>query len=129
MSDYIRRIRLQSSIMKFKTDIKVTQIAHDNPSMIEEDNLRYDACLELSDKSIQPEGEVQEKQIHGGKCAVFFHKGSYELLGETYKNIGDWLVNSGISLGDEPLVQKYLDLDPRGVDPQELRTLIYLPIR
>lgn len=37
-------------------------ISHDNSNVIEENNLRYDTCLELSD-SINPKGEVSKKQI------------------------------------------------------------------
>lgn len=102
-------------------------IAHDNPSVIEEHNLRYDACLELSD-SVNPKGEVAKKQISGGKYALFMHKGPYQFLGETFRNIGDWIVDSGIDLRDEPSFHKYLDLDPTGIKEEDLRTEIYVPI-
>jgi AraC family transcriptional regulator len=103
-------------------------IAHDNPSVINNDEIRYDACLEVNDKFIGPQGEVQAKQISAGKYAVFLHNGSYELLGEIYKNIGDWIVESGIELRDEPQIHKYLDLDPRKTKPENLKTEIYVPI-
>ena len=102
-------------------------ISHDNPNVIEENNLRYDACLELND-SINPKGEVSKKQIAGGKYALFVHKGSYELLEETFRSIGDWIVETGTSLRDEPSVQKYLDLDPTGIKEEDLRTELYIPI-
>ena len=102
-------------------------IAHDNPSVIEEDNLRYDACLELNE-SVNPMGEVSIKQIAGGKYALFMHKGSYALLGESFKNIGDWIVESGVELRDEPSFQKYLDLDPTGIKEKDLKTELYIPI-
>ena len=102
-------------------------ISHDNPKVIEEHNLRYDACLEL-DKSVEPKGEVASKQIAGGKYALFMNKGSYELIGETFKNIGDWIVESGVELQDEPSFQKYLNLDPTGIKEEDLRTEIYVPI-
>jgi len=54
-------------------------ISHDNPNVIEEHNLRYDACLELNE-SVNPKGEVSSKQIAGGKYALFIHKGSYSLI-------------------------------------------------
>lgn len=102
-------------------------ISHDNPKVIEEHNLRYDACLELSD-SVNPKGEVAKKQISGGKYALFVHKGPYEFLGETFRNIGDWIVESGIVLRDEPSFQKYLDLDPTVIKEEDLQTEIYVPI-
>lgn len=102
-------------------------ISHDNPKVIEEHNLRYDACLELS-YSVNPKGEVAKKQISGGKYALFVHKGPYQFLGETFRNIGDWIVESGIVLRDEPSFQKYLDLDPTGIKEEDLETEIYVPI-
>ena len=89
-------------------------ISHDNPKVIEEYNLRYDACLEL-DECINPKGEVSSKQISGGKYALFMHKGSVSLIGETFRNIGDWIVKSGVSLRDEPSFQTYLDLVQTGI--------------
>jgi len=102
-------------------------ISHDNPTVIEENNLRYDACLELDD-SVSPKGEVSTKQIAGGKYALFMHKGSPSFIGETFKNIGDWIIESGVSLRDEPSFQKYLDLDPTGIKEEDLRTELYVPI-
>lgn len=104
-------------------------IAHDNPRVIEEQNLRYDACLELSQSGVQEQGEVTKKVITSGKYALFVHEGAYEFLGETFKNIGDWIVENGIALRDEPQFQKYLDLDPTGVKEKDLRTEIYVPIK
>ncbi|QFR49634.1 AraC family transcriptional regulator [Sulfurimonas lithotrophica] len=104
-------------------------IAHDNPAIVESDKIRYDACLEINDKSIKPNGKIQAKQLSGGKYAVFMHNGSYEQLDKTYKNIGDWIVDSGVELRDEPQFQKYLDLDPREVEVQDLQTEIYVPIK
>ena len=102
-------------------------ISHDNPTLIEENKLRYDACLELKG-SVTPKGEVARKQIAGGKYALFMHKGSPSLLGETFKNIGDWIVSSGVALRDEPTFHKYLDLDPTGIKEEDLRTELYIPI-
>jgi AraC family transcriptional regulator len=104
-------------------------ISHDNPYVIEEENLRYDACVEFYGDLPQSKGEVQKKVMAGGKYAVFMHEGAYELLGETFKNVGDWIVSNGISLRDEPQVQKYLNLDPTGIEEKDLRTEIYVPIQ
>ena len=103
-------------------------ISLDNPTVIEENKLRYDACLELNGK-ISPKGEVSHKQIAGGKYAVFMHKGPYSLIGETFKDIGDWIVESGVSLRNEPSFQKYLDLDPTGIKEEDLRTKLYVPLK
>lgn len=104
-------------------------ISHDNPRVIEEQNLRYDACLELLENEVQEQGEVTKKVISGGKYALFLHEGAYEFIGETFKNIGDWIVENGISLRDEPQFQKYLDLDPTNIKEEDLKTEIYIPLQ
>lgn len=63
--------------MKFHKNImgKATMhfgIGHDNPSLVEQNLLRYDACITCEDESIEPKGEVFKKMLDGGKCAVFF---------------------------------------------------------
>lgn len=104
-------------------------IAYDNPTCTDEDKLRYDACVKLKEEHLaEPEGDVCEKTIDGGKYALFLHKGSYETLDVTYNQIGDWMVESGVKLRNRPVFQKYLDLDPRGVEPKNLRTEIYVPV-
>ena len=103
-------------------------IGHDNPNLIEPDLLRYDACISCDDASIEPEGEVFRKVMDGGEFAVFLHKGAYENLKGTYDAIGDWIVQSGVKLRDNPMFEKYLNRDPRRTKPENLRTEIYVPI-
>lgn len=103
-------------------------IAHDNPKITESELIRYDACLLVNDPQIKPSGEVMSKTIAGGKYAVFVHEGAYETLDITYNAVSDWIVQNGVEVDNRPIVQKYLDLDPRGVKPEDLRTEICLPI-
>jgi len=201
LSDYIRRVILQSTTLKFKTNQKITQIAltsgyetnasfsktkkglkmlkpkfvelepieilyvrktgdytkscgeawqiildfitnqnikdkvimrigigHDNPNVTATDKLRCDACIVLNDKKIKPNGEVLGKGIDGGKYAMFLHIGSYEKLKSVYDEIGDWIVDSNIELRNIPMFEKYLDIDPREIKPENLKTEIYIPI-
>ena len=104
-------------------------IGHDNPNVTATDKLRCDACIELNDKNIKPSGKVLSKRINGGKYAMFLHVGSYEKLKSVYDEIGDWIVQSDIELRDEPMFEKYLDIDPRVINPENLKTEIYVPIK
>ena len=103
-------------------------IGHDNPNVTDIDKLRYDACITWDDKTVRPSGEVLNKVIDGGKYAMFLHKGSYENLKNTYDEVGDWIVESGVELRDVPMFEKYLNRDPRRTKPENLKTEIYLPI-
>lgn len=102
-------------------------IAHDNPLITKEEHLRYDACI-LLDKKISLKGEVLSKTLAGGKYARFLHEGAYERLDQSYQEISDWIVAHNVRLRNEPIFQKYLDLDPRGVESEKLKTEIYVPM-
>jgi AraC family transcriptional regulator len=105
-------------------------IAYDNPDCTQEEKLRYEACVCLKEGyEATPHGEVCKKTIEGGRYAVFLHRGSYMSLDVTYKQIGDWMVQSGVTLRDRPVFQKYLDLDPREVDENDLQTEVYVPVK
>jgi AraC family transcriptional regulator len=104
-------------------------IGHDDPNIIDEEKLRYDACISWDDKTVEPIGDILDKVIEGGKYAVFLHKGAYENLKQTYDMIGDWIVENGIEVRDLPMFEKYLNKDPRRTKPQNLKTEIYVPLK
>ena len=123
---YKNKIKYKKNLMG--KDTLMFGIGHDNPNINNENKLRYDACITWDDKTVQPEGEISNKTIAGGKYAVFMHKGSYDNLKLTYDSIADWIVQSGIILADKPMFEKYLNRDPRRTKVENLKTEIYVPI-
>ncbi len=123
---YKNKIKYKKNLMG--KDTMMFGIGHDNPHHTEVDKLRYDACITWDDKTVKPEGEIQSKIIDGGKYAMFLHKGSYETLINTYDGVADWIVESGVQIRDLPIVEKYLNRDPRRTKAENLKTEIYLPI-
>ena len=123
---YTQKIKHKKNLMG--KDAMAFGIGHDNPSVTDVDELRCDACISWDDKSVEPVGEILSKTIAGRKYAMFLHKGSYDGLKATYSQIGDWIVESGVMLRDEPMFEKYLNRDPRRTKPENLRTEIYVPL-
>jgi AraC family transcriptional regulator len=103
-------------------------IAHDNPNVIESEKIRYDACIETDDIGLEPDGDVTSKIITGGTYAKFVHVGSYEDLDKAHEALSNWIIDSGIELRNAPVFHKYLDLDPREMEPEKLQTEIYVPV-
>lgn len=102
-------------------------ISHDDPSITAEGKLRYDACITV-DREVAPEGEVGVATIAGGKYAVFTHRGPYQRLSDSYREIyGAWIPSSGVKLRDVPGLEIYLN-SPDQVKSEELLTEICVPI-
>jgi AraC family transcriptional regulator len=107
--------------------MKTIGIVHDDPDVTPADKIRYDAGLVVS-RPVQPEGEFGVLELAGGRCAVATHKGSYQGLGQVYQRIyGGWLPKSGYELRDAPAFEEYLN-SPRNARPEDLVTVIHVPL-
>ncbi len=124
---YTQKIKHKKNLVGKNT--RIFGVGYDDPRTTEETKLRYDACITKDDDVVLEEG-IKEMTIEGGKCARFLHKGSYEGLADTYNQIfGGWVLKNNIELRDAPPFEEYLNRDPRRTKPENLRTLIYIPIR
>jgi AraC family transcriptional regulator len=103
-------------------------IYYDDPSATPVGALRSDACVVVADGR-EPSGELQLKEIRGGRYATVLHVGPYAELDRPYKWLyGTWLAQSGEEPADAPVVESYLN-DARTVPPTALQTEIWLPLR
>jgi AraC family transcriptional regulator len=103
-------------------------IYYDDPSATPRDALRSEACITVPD-GWTPSGELQLREVRGGRYVVTLHVGPYAELERSYKWLyGTWLAQSGEEAADSPCVEEYLN-DARTVPPPELRTEIWLPLR
>jgi AraC family transcriptional regulator len=103
-------------------------IYYDDPASTPREALRADACLTLPDDKL-PGGDLQLREIRGGRYAVTLHVGPYAELQLPYTWLyGTWLPKSGEEAAHAPSIEEYLN-DARVVAPSELRTEIWLPLR
>lgn len=115
--------------------VRLIGIAHDDPSVTNEEKWRFDACVAGLEKPTM-DGEVGVQTIAGGKYARFEHIGPYNTMGDTYRAIfGEWYPSSGASLRDEPTFAQYVDRtfsnDYGGMSDEQrakLKTHIFVPI-
>ena len=108
-------------------DAEFIGVSHDNPDFTQEDKLRYDACISITD-NLKAEGEIGVQTLAGGYYKVFLHKGPYENLLQTYQQIyGTWLEKTNRKLRDLPCFELYLN-HPEETPKEELLTEIHIPI-
>ena len=109
-------------------DLRSFGIYYDDPSATPVNALRADACVVVPD-GVTPAGDLQLKEIRGGRYATVLHVGPYAELERVYRWLyGTWLAQSGEEPADAPTIEAYLN-DARVVPPTGLRTEIWLPLR
>lgn len=123
---YTQKMKLGKKLMAKNS--RMFGVGYDDPNIVEATKLRYDACI-TKDDDIQLDDNIRETIIVGGKYAKFLHKGNYEPLADKYRQIyGGWVVQNNIKLRDLPPFEEYLNRNPHRTKPENLRTLIYVPI-
>jgi AraC family transcriptional regulator len=123
---YPQKIKFKKNLMG--KDAQMFGIGHDDPSITQKNELRYDACISYDDKSVKPRGEIGVKTIEGGRYIKYLHKGAYEGLKESYQKVMDWIIENNYTIANKPPFEKYLNRDPRRTKPENLKTEIYIPV-
>ncbi len=70
---------------------------------------------------------LQKGECQATKIAVFLYVGPYEKVGDAYGKISAFIEQNGYKPAG-PTMEKYLDMDPSAVKPEELKTEINLPV-
>lgn len=110
-------------------EAEILGICHDNPSITEDENIRYDASLAWGKKEIDflsTQG-FDTKEIPDGKYAMVLYKGNYAKAINSWMALYAWCEENAYTFRDYPPFEKYLNL-PQDVSEDELLTEIYLPI-
>jgi AraC family transcriptional regulator len=112
----------------FDQQSRMLGIYLDDPETVAEGDLRSFACVTANAPS-QVEPLLEAPTIDEGECAVLRHQGPYADMRSAYQWLyGDWLRQSGREVRDQPVFEIYLN-NPRDVQPTELLTEIWLPLK
>jgi AraC family transcriptional regulator len=102
-------------------------VAHHDPDIVAPHQVYYDAAITVS-QDIHPEPPIGIMELAGGEYVTMMHKGPYELLGRSFQRLlGGWLPTSGRELRDAPAFDQYLN-SPHNTRPDELVTVIHIPL-
>ena len=127
-STFVRLVTMAGALGVLGPGTRTFGIYYDDPSATPVESLRSEACITVPSHWV-PGGDLQQREIRGGRYAVVLHVGPYAELGRAYTWLyGTWLSQSGEEAADAPCVEEYLN-DARRSPPAELRTQIWLPLR
>jgi len=90
-----------------------------------EGNADIEICVPIAER-IPDTAEIKCYELPGGEMAKIIHKGPYEASGPAYERLFAWMETNGKRLSG-PIREAYLN-DPREVRPEEIITVIYVPI-
>lgn len=82
-------------------------ISHDDPSVTDASQCRYDACIEVDERYV-PSGRAQVTTLPGGRYAVMpFNGNGAEIFLAWRRLLGEWLPSSRLQLDMRPCFEHY----------------------
>ncbi len=104
-------------------------ICHDDPSITDEANIRYDAAIAWPKKEIDvlESYGFEVKSVEGGKYAVIAYMGDYGVAEQAWGTLYTWIDKSNYTFRDKPAFEKYLNAWNE-TDLSKIETEIYVPI-
>ncbi len=79
------------------------------------------------DAPIEGEGDIETVTIEAQPSVRTIHRGPYQKVGDTYKEIVDWAEANGVELADHTM-ENYIN-DPTTVAKEDIETLILIPVK
>lgn len=105
-------------------------ICHDDPTVTQPQNIRYDASIAWSKKNIDflKKYGYETKTIDGGKYAMTTHYGSADENLDSWLGLYSWCEQNGYKFKDMPPFEKYVNMIEQMNNPEAQITEIYIPI-
>ena len=108
--------------------MRMLALFFDDPDLVAEGALRSQAMVAGFAETTDDCGLLRTN-IPAATFATLTHTGPYSSMKAAYRWLfGEWLVNSGFEPASGPVIEEYLN-SPRDTAPQDLRTLIQLPLQ
>lgn len=102
-------------------------VYHSDPAKVEAKSLKWEVGFPVSEQA-SPLEPLQKKHWVFATVASAMHVGPYDRTGETLAKMGDWLEANGYEAAG-PILEKYMDMNPATVDPKDLKTEIWIPVK
>jgi len=96
------------------------------PGQVKEEELQWRLGFPVAADSAVT-APLAKGECKATKIAVYLHVGPYDKVGDAYAKIFEFIGKNGYKAAGPPM-EKYLDMDPMAVKPEELRTEINVPV-
>jgi AraC family transcriptional regulator len=105
-------------------------ICHDDPTVTQPQNIRYDASIAWEKEKIDflKKHGYETKTINGGKYAMTTHYGSADKNLDSWLGLYSWCEQNGYKFKDLPPFEKYVNMIEQMNNPEAQITEIYIPI-
>ncbi len=98
-----------------------------DPTQVEAKNLKWEVGFPVSEQAA-PQSPLEKKSWVFTTVATAMHVGPYDKTGDTIAEMYKWIYANGY-VADGPILEKYTDVDPEKVDPNALKTEIWIPVK
>jgi effector-binding domain-containing protein len=97
-----------------------------SPGVVKEEDLQWRLGFPVEAEATVA-APLQKGECAYTKMAVYLYVGPYEKSADAYVKIMEFIEKSGYKAAG-PVMEKYLDMNPQAVKPEELRTEINVPV-
>jgi effector-binding domain-containing protein len=127
INDVIGKLTLEAQAQSAIPTGPLMAVYYNNPAEVGEKDLDWEVGFPVSPQQmIQPPLLLKTwdfTQVAGG-----LHQGPYEKAGETIDKILQWMDEHGYAPAG-PVMERFLDMNPSELKPQDLRTEIWIPFK
>lgn len=102
-------------------------VYYNSPDLVSEADLEWDLGFPTTEQTVVQD-PIKKKQWIFTTVAACVHQGPYDKLGESVFKIVDWIKANGY-VQNGPILETYMDMNPEGVNPETLKTEIWIPCK
>lgn len=97
-----------------------------SPGQVKEEELQWRLGFPIAGET-EVTAPLQKGEFNFTKIAVYLYVGLYEKVGDAYDKMFKFIDQNGFKAAG-PTMEKYLDMNPEAVKPEERRTEINIPV-
>jgi effector-binding domain-containing protein len=126
IKEVIQRLMLESQTQNVFPSGPLMGIYYSSPEQAP-DQMEWEMGFPVTPQAlVQP--PLEYKEWNFTEVAVSTHRGPYEKAGETIAKMMEWMGANGYAAAG-PVMERYMDMDPEGIKPQDLTTEIWIPVK